>query len=50
MTFARITLATAFTVIALPAFAGFSLPELPRLDFPEPVKSCAAPNTCNVTK
>ena len=37
-------------MLSAPAFAGVSVPELPRLDFGDPQETCIPPDTCDVKK
>lgn len=45
-----ILLGAAFTILALPAFAGFAIPDLPRLDFGSPDIECTPPTKCEAEK
>ncbi len=43
-------LAAALLMLAVPALAGVSIPELPRLDFGDPQEICTPPKTCDGQK
>jgi hypothetical protein len=42
--------AAALLMLAAPALAGVSVPELPRLDFGDPQETCFPPATCERQK
>ena len=45
-----ILVTTAYLMLAVPALAGVSVPELPRLGFGDPQETCISPATCDGKK